>query len=73
MEMIIRRSLTPLNSSRTMGSVRRRRRLAQESAECPWGQLGIEFANGVSFVLQRLFDDHTRIAIQHRNRLLARM
>jgi len=34
---------------------------------------GIEFANGLPFVLQRLLDDHTGVAIQHRNRLLARM
>src|ERR1700687_4012141 len=34
---------------------------------------GIEFANGLPFVLQRLLDDHTGVTIQHRNRLLARM
>jgi hypothetical protein len=33
----------------------------------------VEFADGLAFVLQRLLDDHTGVAIQHRNRLLARM
>src|SRR5260370_37878649 len=34
---------------------------------------GIELADGPAFVLQRLFDDLTGVAVQHRNRLLARM
>jgi len=34
---------------------------------------GTAFANGLPFVPQRLLDDHTVVAIQHRNRLLARM
>src|SRR3989442_8369670 len=45
MRMIISRSLTPLNSSKTCGAfadlrmVGRRRQLAPEDAECPWRQL----------------------------------
>jgi len=34
---------------------------------------GIEISNGPTLVRQRLLDDHTGVAIQHRNRLLARM
>jgi hypothetical protein len=33
----------------------------------------VEFANGFAFMLQRLLDDLTGVAIQYRNRLLARM
>src|SRR6266850_1625106 len=46
MRMIISRSRTPLNSSKTCGAfadlrmVGRRRQLAPEDAECPWRQLG---------------------------------
>jgi len=34
---------------------------------------GIELVDGPTLVHQRLLDDHTGVAIQHRNRLLARM
>jgi hypothetical protein len=57
--MIISRSLTPLNSSKTCGAfadlrmVGRRRQLAPEDAECPWRQLGQRC--GIS-VTQRQFD-----------------
>jgi len=37
--MIIGRSLTPLNSSKTMQDVRRRDDNSR-GEECPWGQLG---------------------------------
>ena len=34
---------------------------------------GVEFADGLPFVLQRLLDHRAGVAIQHRNRLLARV
>jgi hypothetical protein len=34
---------------------------------------GVEFADGLPFVLQRLLDHRAGVAIQHRDRLLARV